>query len=155
MHFHHSFKVKAGLRSVHQFHATSASMKAITPPPIIVQLHRAPEHLVDGDEMGFTLWLGPIPVHWLAQMECVTDTGFMDRQVKGPFKQWEHQHTFIPRSETCTEVLDDIDYQFCSNPILWLIGAGMALGLPALFAYRAWKTKNILESHLNRSASRS
>lgn len=33
------------------------SLKALTPPPITVQLHRAPEKLTEGESMEYTLWL--------------------------------------------------------------------------------------------------
>ncbi|MEZ4584038.1 MAG: hypothetical protein R3A10_20780 [Caldilineaceae bacterium] len=60
-------------------------MGAITPPPVIVRVHRAPELLGEGDEMDFTMWLGPLPIRWLARIEQVTPVTFVDRQLRGPF----------------------------------------------------------------------
>ena len=40
-------------------------------PPVIVRVHSAPEELGDGDTMDFTMWMGPLPVHWVAQIEAV------------------------------------------------------------------------------------
>ena len=39
MNYHHEFPVNAPLDKVRQFHSHSASMGAITPPPVIVQIH--------------------------------------------------------------------------------------------------------------------
>jgi hypothetical protein len=36
-------------------------MAAITPPPMVGRMHRAPAHMGSGDEMDFTLWAGPLP----------------------------------------------------------------------------------------------
>jgi ligand-binding SRPBCC domain-containing protein len=119
-------------------------MAAITPPPIVVKMQRAPAVLTDGAEMAFTMWLGPLPIRWLAHIEAVSDTGFTDRQLGGPFAKWVHRHTFVAVDENTTEVLDEITLQLRLHLIWWPVGLGMWLGLPILFAFRAWKTKRML-----------
>jgi ligand-binding SRPBCC domain-containing protein len=144
MNFQHRFRVQASISQVAEFHRHSASMAAITPPPIIVKIQRAPSVLADGDEMAFTMWLGPFPVHWLARIEMVSATGFTDRQLSGPFSEWVHRHTFVALDQNTTEVVDEITLRLRPH-LLWLpVGLGMWLGLPILFAYRAWKTKRML-----------
>lgn len=144
--YQHKFRVKAPLAAVAKFHAQSDSMGAITPPPIIAQVHQAPATLTEGDEMDFTLWLTLLPIRWLARIENVTPTGFTDRQLQGPFKTWVHRHTFVPVNATTTEVVDEIECSLRPH-ILWgPVGLGMRLTLPILFAYRGWKTKQILTS---------
>jgi len=120
-------------------------MAAITPPPILVQVHKAPEHLAEGDEMDFTLWLGPLPIHWVARFEDVTATSFVDRQVRGPMRSWRHQHRFVVIDELTTDVVDEVELEIRPHPIWGPVGLGMALNLPVLFAYRAWRTRGLLE----------
>jgi ligand-binding SRPBCC domain-containing protein len=146
MKYKHRFEVNAPLAAVAEFHAQSASMGAITPPPAVVRVHRAPARLDDGDEMDFTMWLGPLPVRWLARIEDVSPTGFTDRQLQGPFRHWVHCHTFTPVDETTTAVVDEIELELRSN--LWwkLVGVGMWFSLPLLFAYRGWKTKRFIQA---------
>ena len=146
MKYQHRFEVNAPLAAVAEFHAQSASMGAITPPPVVVRVHRAPARLDDGDEIDFTMWLGPLPLHWLARIEDVSPTGFTDRQLHGPFRHWVHRHTFTPVDETTTAVVDEIKLELRSN--LWwkLVGLGMWLSLPLLFAYRGWKTKRLIQA---------
>ena len=150
MKYQHRFQVKAPLQTVAEFHSDSSSMAAITPPPIKVQIHHAPSALAQGDEMDFTLWLGPIPIHWLARIERLGNfsLGFIDRQVRGPFQTWVHTHTFEAIDDHTTLVIDDIDWQ--PRRHLWwgLVGLGMGLSLPLLFAYRSWRTKQLLQSNL-------
>ncbi len=120
-------------------------MGAITPPPIRVQLHRAPPALLSGDdEMDFTLWFGPLPIHWVARIEDVSESGFTDRQLSGPFSKWVHRHSFVRIDDRTTEVIDHITLRLKPHPFWGLIGLGFWLGLPALFAYRAWKTSRLL-----------
>jgi ligand-binding SRPBCC domain-containing protein len=146
MEYKHRFDVNAPLATVAEFHAQSASMGAITPPPVVVRVHRAPARLDDGDEMDFTLWLGPLPVRWLARIENVSPTGFTDRQLRGPFRHWTHRHTFVPVDETTTVVVDEIELRLRSQPWWGLLGLGMWLSLPLLFAYRGWKTQRYIQA---------
>ena len=90
--FMHRFRVKAAVEDVAEFHRGSASMAAITPPPIIVRVHSAPDKLKSGDRMDFTLWAGPIPVRWTACIEDASEEGFTDRQLSGPSGSWVHRH---------------------------------------------------------------
>lgn len=148
MMYRHTFRVRAPLAHVAEFHSHSASMPAITPPPIIIRVARAPVVLADGDEMEFTMWLGPLPVRWLARIEGVSASGFTDRQVRGPFSVWVHQHKFIAVDDQTTEVLDEVTICLRPEPLWWTIGMGMRMGLPVLFAFRAWKTKQLLSSSI-------
>jgi len=150
MRYKHRFQVEAPLAAVAEFHAQSASMGAITPPPVVVRIHRAPARLDDGDEMDFTMWLGPLPLNWLARMEDVSPNGFTDRQLRGPFREWIHRHTFAPVDETTTAVVDEIELELRAE--LWwaLVGLGMWLSLPLLFAYRGWKTRRLIQAQQNR-----
>ncbi len=145
MKYSHRFLVAAPLAAVAEFHRQSRSMAAITPPPMIVRVHEAPSQLGEGDEMAFTLWLGPLPMRWRARIEQVSSTGFVDRQISGPFAAWVHQHVFVELAPDRTEVIDMVSVQL-SDKLLWrLAGLGMWTGMPLLFSYRAWKTRRLLE----------
>lgn len=145
MHYHHRFTVAAPLAAVREFHEHSSSMGAITPPPVIVSVHTAPAVLAEGDQMDFTMWLGPLPIRWLAAIEQVTPISFVDRQIQGPFEKWIHHHTFTPIDEQTTTVIDDVEAQYSRHWFWRLVGMGMWLNLPVLFAFRQWKTRQLLE----------
>jgi ligand-binding SRPBCC domain-containing protein len=144
MKFRHSFKAAASPAQVADFHRRSTSMAAITPPPAIVRIRRAPQELGEGDEMDFTIWLGPLPIRWLARIEDVSPAGFTDRQLRGPFKAWVHRHSFEPVDGTTTEINDHIEAQLRRHPLWGLVGLGMWSSLPLMFAYRAWMTRRLL-----------
>ncbi len=144
MKYRHQFEVNAPLNKVAQFHRRSQSMADITPPPVKVQIHHAPAELADGDEMDFTLRLGPLPIRWAAQIKNVNPTGFTDRQLRGPFRHWAHRHTFEPVDDNTTTVVDEIEFSLKPHPCWGLVGLGMAISLPFLFFYRGWKTRQLL-----------
>ena len=145
MKYHHRFRVKAPLSQVASFHHLAASMSAITPPPIRVKVHKAPAELFNGDEMDFSLCIGPFSLRWLARIEDVTEAGFTDRQLHGPFQEWSHTHSFNQVDANVTEVIDQISAQLKRSIGGCLVGLGMWLGIPLLFVYRGWKTRAMLE----------
>lgn len=145
MPYQHSFTVHAPLDAVRRFHSQSASMGAITPPPVIVRVHAAPAILGEGDEMEFTLWLGPLPLRWRARIEQVTPISFVDRMVAGPFAAWVHRHSFVPVDASTTRVVDDVEVKPLRHWFWGPVGWGMKLSLPMLFAFRGWKTRRLLE----------
>ncbi len=142
--FAHEFTVAAPRARVARFHREARSLPAITPPPMLVRIQECPAVLSSGDEMRFTLWLGPFPIRWHAVIEAVSDAGFADRQLSGPFAYWVHRHTFIESGEGLTTVRDEIEYAYRRHLVWGLIGRLFVLGLPVLFFYRAWRTRRLL-----------
>jgi ligand-binding SRPBCC domain-containing protein len=146
MKYRHTFRVDAPLAAVAAFHSRSASMPAITPPPMIVRVHATPERLATGDEMDFTLWAGPVPVRWVARIEDASPEGFTDRQVRGPFAAGAHRHRFVRVDDRTTDVVDEVEAALRRHPFWAAAGALMWIGMPVLFAFRGWKTRRILEA---------
>ncbi len=147
MKFEHRFRVKASLDQVAQFHSRSASMPAITPPPMIVRVHAAPEQLKSDDEMDFTLWAGPLPIRWVARIENAGRNGFTDRQVRGPFASWVHRHNFRKVTPELTEVYDHVEATVKRHAFWGPVGWLMWLGMPVLFRFRASRTRRLLETN--------
>jgi ligand-binding SRPBCC domain-containing protein len=75
--YRHAFCICTPLANVVSFYTAASSLKAITPPLIPMQLHHTPEQMGNGDEMDFTMWMGPLPVCWIARVEDVSPAGFL------------------------------------------------------------------------------
>lgn len=148
MQYAHRFLVNAPVEAVADFHKSSSSLKAITPLPFLMRVHRAPARLEEGDTMSFTMWAGAVPINWVARIEDVSPHGFVDTQLIGPFKSWQHRHTFRPRDAGATEIIDEVEAELRLHPWWGAIGGGMWAGLPMLFAYREKRTRQILEKVL-------
>jgi len=109
--FDYTFTVNAPLTKVVEFHHDSRILKRLTPFPIIMQVHKF-EPLGEGSISDFTLWLGPLPVHWVAVHSNVDfSRGFTDTQQQGPFQVWRHTHTFTPEDENITRMSEHIEYE--------------------------------------------
>ena len=144
MKYVHRFRVTAALDEVAAFHRQASSMAAITPPPGRVVMHETPAVLTDGAEMEFSLWLGPLPIRWRARIENVSANGFDDRLVRGPFRAWNHRHSFVSLPHSEVEIVDEIHAELKPSLGSAALGLLMWLNLPVLFAYRAWQTRRLL-----------
>jgi ligand-binding SRPBCC domain-containing protein len=144
--YRHQYKIRIPCEVVARFHMQPSGLSAITPPPVFVRLHRVFTDFHEGAEMDFTLWFGLFPVRWNARFEEVTPNSFIDRQLRGPFRHWVHRHSFLPLDENQTLVSDEIIFEIRKHPFWGPVGALMWANLPVLFAYRAWKTRRLLET---------
>lgn len=135
--YKHRFTVNAPLTVVAEFHRDSRALRLLTPPPVWVQFHSV-EPLAEGSVADFTMWLGPLPVRWTAVHTQVTPHGFSDTQKRGPFRAWQHRHSFRELGDGRTEVMDEVEAEPGN-----LISRFMWLNLPILFAYRGWQTRRV------------
>lgn len=144
--FQYAFTVRAPLAAVAEFHHDARALKRLSPPPMFVQLHRV-DPLGEGAIADFTLWLGPIPIRWLAVHSDVHPlTGFTDTQQRGPLCYWRHTHRFEALDAGTTRVSEHIVYDY--HPGLAGVFARLLFsspGLTFLFWYRGWVTRRSLE----------
>jgi ligand-binding SRPBCC domain-containing protein len=139
--FDFRFTVDAPLAAVSAFHFQTGILKALTPPLMIMQVHRF-DPLANGSIGEFTMWMGPIPVRWVAEHSEVSQTGFIDTQTRGPMKFWKHTHRFNSVSPDMTEVHEHIEFEHHSG--LRGLWSRILFPLPALivlFSYRRWATR--------------
>lgn len=140
--FDHSFTVPAPLHKVVRFHSDTRVLKQLTPPPAIMQVHKF-EPLAEGSIADFTIWFGPIPIHWVAVHTNVNpEQGFIDTQQDGPMAHWVHTHSFTSEGDNLSRVNDHIEYQHhpgIKGLLTRLLFAKP--GLQAMFTYRKMITR--------------
>lgn len=151
--FHHRFVVRATMGAVWDFHSRPSGLAELNPPLVRVSICSAPKRLSEGATMRFVLWLGIVPVPWVARYSDVSPRGFTDSQLRGPFRYWRHRHAFVPLDGARTEVVDEVEAQLATHPLHAATGLLIWLGLPVLFAYRTWKTRRLLAKHKDPRAS--
>ena len=147
MRFRHSFRLPVSQTTAAGFHSQASRLAATTPPLMPMRLQYAQEPMADSDETAFTMWLGPIPVSWVARVQDVTASGFADRQQAGPLETWIHCHTFLKESEGTTIIVDEIEAELKRHPVWGPVGLAMWLGLPLLVVYRGWSVRRMLVAH--------
>ena len=139
--FDYKFTVNASLHDVSHFHRDTSALKRLTPPPTIVQLRNV-EPLGEGSVSEFTLWVGPLPLRWKAVHRAVSERGFIDIQVEGPARKWEHTHTFTATGPETTEIQEHIEYEHQRG--FWGVVTRLLFAKPNLFlmfTYRKLATR--------------
>lgn len=139
--FDFRFQVTAPLQAVQAFHHDTRALKRLTPPPTFVQLHEV-QPLGEGSVSRFTLWVGPLPLHWTAVHRDVSERGFTDVQAEGPAAKWEHTHTFQPVSDKVTEIREHIEFEHKRG--FWGLVTRLLFAWPNLygmFTYRMLVTR--------------
>eukprot|EP00933_Yihiella_yeosuensis_P056386 TRINITY_DN5552_c0_g2_i1.p1 TRINITY_DN5552_c0_g2~~TRINITY_DN5552_c0_g2_i1.p1 ORF type:complete len:170 (+),score=14.96 TRINITY_DN5552_c0_g2_i1:85-594(+) len=148
--FRSEFSVKAPKQEVVHFHQGDVCriFGALAPPGTPVTFQIPMETMSEGATLGFTLWLGGvIPVHWTAVHSEVNADGFVDTMTEGPVESWVHRHSFRAVGEN-TVVEDSISYSY--GPGVRGLTARLLfnpLALRALFLWRAFSTRRMLETH--------
>ena len=102
-HYHTEQFLPTDINTAWDFFSSAKNLSAITPPEldfkILTQLND--NEIYEGMLIDYTLKpLLSIPVHWQTEIfEIDKPVKFMDRQLKGPYKTWEHTHTFMQQGD--------------------------------------------------------
>lgn len=145
--FGFTFTVRAPLAAVAELHRDTHALQWLTPPPVQVRIHRV-EPLAEGSVSDFTLWFGPLPVHWTARHSRVDyKHGFTDTQVLGPMKRWVHTHTFAEAGGGVSTITEHIEYEHYPGVRGFLSRLLFTpFGLRLMFLYRRFATRRLLEN---------
>jgi len=84
------------LEEIFVFFADPANLDAITPPwlhfNIVTPL---PISMREGTLIDYRLRVHGIPLHWRSKItRWSPPAGFVDEQIRGPYRFWTHEHTF-------------------------------------------------------------
>ena len=147
LHIKHSSVINAPVEVVRKFHERPDILQLLTPPWQPVQVMRREGGLGIGAITEFRLFLGLLPLTWLARhTECEEYRLFTDEQISGPFESWVHRHQFEPENGK-TKLTDAIAFSIPGGDSVeffsgWLVQAQ----LEAMFRYRHYVTKRECES---------
>lgn len=129
------------------FHAEPAALRKLMLPPTFIQVIRDERASLTSGELEFTLWIGPVPIRWVAQhLPGPTASSFTDQMLQGPMAKWEHQHLFEPAPGGTGTILHD-RIRYAHKPgLTGLLTRLVFDGLPlrVLFWYRHWRTRRAL-----------
>jgi len=103
--------------AVFPFFASVHNLERLTPDFLHFRIRRASEEsLQAGSIIDYRLRLHGVPVWWRTRIdEWTPGQRFVDRQVRGPFRQWHHLHEFCTDGSG-TLIKDTVDFDlYCQR----------------------------------------
>ena len=135
---HYSMELPLPIENASDYFSDVANLQRITPPDLNFSiLTPLPVVMHEGTIIDFRLSLMGIPFEWKTEISVWDPPHvFVDRQVKGPYAEWVHTHTFRSSNEGRTNMEDDVTYSLPSQPLGELAHPLVRKQLERIFTYR-------------------
>lgn len=87
--------VPVPVSSVWEFFSNPRNLALLTPPEMRLAVAAAPAQAATGAEVDIRVRVLGVPLRWRSRIEaCEPGRYFVDRQVRGPYRHWRHEHRF-------------------------------------------------------------
>lgn len=129
--------------NVFGFFADAHQLESLTPPFLrFAVLTPRPIQMIDGRIIDYTLRLHGLPISWRTEITAwEPPVRFEDSQLRGPYRQWVHSHTF-EEIDGGTLMRDEVMYDVPGGPLAhWLF---VKRDLRKIFTYRQEKLPELL-----------
>jgi ligand-binding SRPBCC domain-containing protein len=133
---------------VFAFFREPRNLELITPPWLAFRIDSTSDEVIgEGTRIHYQLRLHGIRLRWESRItEFAENSHFADVQVRGPYAQWHHLHSFRP-APGGVEMTDVVDYRLPFGPlgrlVHWLV---VRHQLRAIFDYRTQTIRALFPS---------
>ena len=130
------------------YFADAHNLEEITPPWLRFQVETPrPIEMQTGTLIDYRLKLHGVPIRWRTEIQnWEPPVKFVDRQLKGPYRYWIHEHTFIDEGDT-TLMRDQVDYAVPGGPLIHKLFVRQ--DVQRIFEYR----REIMQQHFTELAN--
>jgi ligand-binding SRPBCC domain-containing protein len=131
---------------VFDFFKRAENLETITPPWLKFKiLTPQPVEMKQGAKIAYRLRLRGIPLTWLTEIALWDPPfQFVDTQLKGPYKLWQHMHRFLP-VDGGTRMTDRVDYALPFGVLGELVHRlVVARDVAKIFDFRASRIRELL-----------
>lgn len=141
-------RIPASADSVFRWHARPDALEKLTPPWERVKVMERVGGIENGARVVLLVGRWPFQVRWVAEhFDFIEGRQFRDRQVRGPFAQWDHLHRITPDGPDACWLEDRIEYSLPFGGLGQLVaGWFVRRKLARLFAYRHQVTADAMHS---------
>ena len=126
------------IAEVFDFFADAGNLERITPPELNFHIVTPrPIDIKQGTLIDYQLKLRGIPMKWRTEISVWEPPfRFVDQQLRGPYRQWIHTHTFTELSPTQTLMEDEVRYRLPFEPFGDIANYFVKGELAYIFDYR-------------------
>ena len=131
-------RVPLSVEEAFAFYGDADNLEQITPPWLRFRiLDPRPGTLSAGARLQYSLVLHRFPIRWMTEIDIWEPPHrFVDFQVRGPYRIWEHTHVFEPVDDA-TLIIDRVRYAIPYGPLGMLAHvAFVRRDLRRIFDYR-------------------
>lgn len=107
------------IAQVFDFFADAGNLERITPPELNFNIITPrPIDIKQGTLIDYKLKMRGIPMKWRTEISVWEPPfRFVDQQLRGPYTQWIHTHTFTEISPSQTLMEDEVRYRLPFEPL--------------------------------------
>ena len=139
---------------VFPFFADARNLNKLTPARVRFEILTPGEiPMATGTLIDYRIRIRGVPVRWRTRIrDWDPPRGFVDEQLRGPYRWWIHRHTFEPDGDT-TIARDEVEYGVLGGSLVH--GLFVKRDLEHIFAYRAEQMEKIFGRAADAEASSS
>jgi ligand-binding SRPBCC domain-containing protein len=140
-----SLTIPRTLDEVFTFFADAHNLELITPPWLRFEVVTSrPIEMRVGAIIDYRLRVRGIPVRWRSEIAAWEPPHrFVDRQLRGPYRLWIHEHRFVERDGT-TETTDHVRYAVWGGTLVDRLV--VRRDVTRIFGYREHRLAQLFES---------
>jgi ligand-binding SRPBCC domain-containing protein len=130
------------------FFADALNLERITPAWLSFRVTTPkPIEMGPGALIEYRLRLHGVPLRWLTRIDVWEPPHrFVDRQLRGPYSRWVHEHTFAADGSDATLMRDRVEYSLPLGPLGALADAALVRrDLARIFDHRAARVARFIK----------